>query len=115
VTRVSQPPRQAQPTWAAPAVIHSAGTSAGVLNGVSSLSHSAAWAAGYFSTSSGEAKTLVLHWNGAGWTEVASPSPGGAAGTALSGVDAVSAANVWAVGSTAPFRGVVGGDRLGFR
>jgi hypothetical protein len=78
-----------------------------VLNGVSARSHSDAWAAGYFSTSSGGTKTLVLHWNGAGWTEVASPSPGGSAGTALSGVDAVSASCVWAVGSTSPF-GTVG-------
>ena len=45
----------------------------------------------------------MLHWNGAGWTEVASPSPGGTTGTALSGVDALSASIVWAVGSTAPF------------
>jgi hypothetical protein len=82
---------------------HGPGTSAGVLNGVSTLSHSDAWAAGYFSTSSGQTKTLVLHWNGAGWTEVASPSPGGTTGTALSGVDAVSGSSVWAVGSTAPF------------
>jgi hypothetical protein len=82
---------------------HGPGTSAGILNGVSTLSHSDAWAAGYFSTSSGQTKTLVLHWNGTGWTEVASPSPGGTTGTALSGVDAVSASSVWAVGSTAPF------------
>ena len=79
------------------------GTSAGVLNGVSTLSHSDAWAAGYFSGSSGGTKTLVLHWNGASWTEVASPSPGGSAGAGLSGIDAISGSSVWAVGSTALF------------
>jgi hypothetical protein len=79
------------------------GTSAGVLNSVSARTHSDAWAAGYFSTGSGGTKNLVLHWNGTNWTEVTSPSPGGAAGSALSGVDAVSASSVWAVGSTSPF------------
>ena len=34
-----------------------------------------AWAAG--STTSGRA--LIVHWNGAAWSQAASPSPGGAA------------------------------------
>ena len=80
-----------------------ASASSSFLNSVSAVSHADAWAAGYYSTSSNEAKTLVLHWNGAAWTVVASPNPGGTTGTFLSGVSAVSASDVWAVGLTSPF------------
>ena len=46
-------------------------TITGQLFGVAATSASNAWAVG---TSSG--KTLIVHWNGASWTQVASPSPG---------------------------------------
>ena len=68
------------------------------LFGVSATSASNAWAVGEFQTASGPAKTLVLHWDGARWRQVASPNPGGAFGGALVAVSAVSRANAWAVG-----------------
>ncbi len=71
------------------------------LSAVSAPSASDAWAAGSYFTSSGESKTLILRWNGAAWTVVASPNPGGTTGTALLAVSALSASNVWAVGTTA--------------
>jgi hypothetical protein len=71
------------------------------LSAVSAPSPSDAWAAGSYFTSSGESKTLILRWNGAAWTVVASPNPGGTTGTSLGGVSALSASNVWAVGTTA--------------
>ena len=67
----------------------------GALYGVSALSRSSAWAVGSFRTSSGA--RLILHWNGAAWTAVASPDPG-IRGT-LKAVSARSPSDAWAVGS----------------
>ena len=77
----------------------------GVLNAVSTLSASGAWAAGCYlaSPSTNEWKPLVLHWNGTAWAQVASPNPGGRTGTCLTGVSALSASDAWAVGATDPF------------
>jgi hypothetical protein len=50
------------------------------------------WAVGDYENSSGE-QTLILHWNGSAWSQVASPAGG------LSGVAAISSNNAWAVGS----------------
>jgi hypothetical protein len=71
-----------------------------VLNAVVGISPSNAWAVG--SADSGNAFdqiTLILHWNGAGWSVIPSPSPGTAGFNALYGVDGTSANDVWAVGS----------------
>jgi len=66
-----------------------------LLNAVSSQSASEAWAVGSQDTHT----ALVLRWNGARWTKVASPNPGGASGTtSLFDVRAVSPASAWAVG-----------------
>ena len=43
-------------------------------------------------------RTLILHWNGAAWSQVASPSPRGSA--ELVGVSAGSDGSAWAVGNT---------------
>jgi hypothetical protein len=40
--------------------------------------------------------SLILHWNGTQWAQVASPSP--SSFTALAAVAASSATNAWAVG-----------------
>ena len=55
------------------------------------------WAVG-FSASSTSEQTLIEHWNGTRWSVVKSPSPG--SNDVLSGVAAVSATNVWAVGAS---------------
>jgi hypothetical protein len=44
-------------------------------------------------------QSLILHWNGRVWTQVASPDPG-SQGNDLSGVPAVSGTDAWAAGST---------------
>jgi hypothetical protein len=62
------------------------------LSGVAVLSPCNAWAVGSFDPE----QTLIVHWDGASWTQVPSPDPGIA--TTLSGVSAVSASDVWAVG-----------------
>ena len=78
-----------------PGIGHSA------LSGVDALSPSDAWAVGSYDTGRGtriSSKNLVLHWNGASWTQVASPSPAGQGGSELLGVSARSAGDAWAVG-----------------
>ena len=73
----------------------------GQLLGVSAVSASDAWAVG-----AGGTGTLTLHWDGASWTKVASPSPGSLA--SLAAVAAVSRSDVWAVGS---YRTSSGGNK----
>ena len=58
---------------------------------MAATSASNAWAVGFEGRN-----TLILHWNGHAWKQVASPSMTG--GTLLTGVAASSPANVWAVG-----------------
>ncbi len=75
----------------------------GVLRGVSDLSPDDAWAVGYSCTAQcgmGSAEvdhTLILHWGGTGWSQVASPNPHD--NGHLNAVTALSPSQVWAVGS----------------
>jgi len=70
-----------------------------VLNGVSAVSGSDAWAVGYETGASALASTtLILHWNGTAWSPVKSPNPGSYSNQ-LYGVSAVSGSDAWAVGS----------------
>jgi hypothetical protein len=67
--------------------------------GVSAVSSSDVWAAGYFgNNNTGAFKTLIAHWNGTAWKKFASPSPGSHA-SQLFGVSADSATDAWAVGT----------------
>jgi hypothetical protein len=73
-----------------------------VLNGVSAVSASDAWAVGYYVNTSGTGNTvdntLILHWNGTAWSRVSSPNPGN--NNYLWSVSAVSRSVAWAVGCT---------------
>jgi hypothetical protein len=64
---------------------------------VAATSATNVWAVGFSSTPTAD-QTLILHWDGAAWTQVPSPSPGSSSD--LFGVGATSPANAWAVGST---------------
>ena len=85
---------------------HSLGPNAGArdaaLLGVSADSTTDAWAVGDATNPSGAARTITFHWNGASWTKVPSPNPGGTTSPGelneLTGVAAVSPSDVWAVG-----------------
>lgn len=58
-----------------------------------------AWAVGSY-TAGKTTRTLILRWDGAVWTQQASPNPGGSTRPAtLTGVAASSASDTWAVGS----------------
>jgi hypothetical protein len=68
------------------------------LNGVAAVSANDVWAVGvYFNSTSSPGQTLTMHWGGTQWSVVPSPSPTSSNG--LSGVVAVSANDVWAVGA----------------
>jgi hypothetical protein len=71
------------------------------LTAVTAVSPSDVWAVGSATRHlNGPYQALVLHWDGARWTRVASPSPR-LASTKLTGVSAASAADAWAVGGVA--------------
>ena len=56
-----------------------AGTGSNYLYGVAAVSVSDIWAVGYYTTTGTLQQTLTLHWDGAAWTQVPSPSPGSTA------------------------------------
>ena len=69
------------------------------LNSIAVLSANNVWAAGfcYWSSLSGGTSTLVEHWNGSTWTQLATPNPSSVEDY-FYGVTAVSANDVWAFG-----------------
>ena len=84
-------------------VSHLAGSGlSGSLHAVAADSARDAWAVG----NTGDPmfppqQTLILHWNGRGWSHVPSPNPSGTTGSGanfLTGVTAISRTDAWAVG-----------------
>jgi hypothetical protein len=70
------------------------------LASVSVRSPSEAWAVGRWSDTSSNSHTLILHWDGRRWSQIASPDPPPPAyNVGLGGVSATSSSDVWAVGS----------------
>ena len=72
-----------------------------VLTGVTALAPNNVWAVG--ETNVGPIQTLIEHWDGTSWTVVPSPNPNGGStngNNVLSGIAAVSATDIWAVGYT---------------
>jgi len=71
------------------------------LRGVAALSANDVWAVGYsFGTQSeSNIDTLILHWDGVSWSEVASPPNVLGVANQLFGITAISATDIWAVGS----------------
>jgi plastocyanin len=73
------------------------------LNAIEIVSPNDMWAVGsYYVPASNKYQTLVEHWNGGGWSVVASPNIGTGSNFLWKGVTAVSANDVWAVGSYGP-------------
>ncbi len=67
------------------------------LSAVSAFSSNNAWAVGSYETANSVSLTLIEQWNGTQWSIVPSPNPGTFINE-LSGVVAISASDVWAVG-----------------
>ncbi len=76
------------------------GVSGNVLNSVAVVASTNVWAVGDITVGNGASQTLTEHWNGMTWSVVPSPSPS-AFSNVLSGVTAVSANDIWVVGSFA--------------
>ena len=66
------------------------------LNGVAAISSDDVWAVGARPTTPGLYESIIQHWDGVAWNVVPTPHPG--SDDALSGIVAVSASNVFAVG-----------------
>jgi hypothetical protein len=85
----------------------SPGNSFNELNGVRVVSANDAWAVGDYADGGTSRKTLVLHWNGATWQQVASPDPGGTGNdNDLFAVAATSHSDAWAVGEIITSTGI---------
>jgi hypothetical protein len=68
------------------------------LNGITATGRKNAWAVGDYSNGTAD-QTLIEHWNGRTWKQVASRNPQGPSQpNVLTGVAASSASNAWAVG-----------------
>jgi len=91
-------PRAAGPALTSRAELASASAAgtAGMLHAVAAVSSRDIWAVGCSGSCNGP-DSLILHWNGATWSKVASPDPGPGLDE-LTGVSVVSASDVWAVG-----------------
>jgi len=73
------------------------GTSYNTLNGVAAISAHNVWAVGAYGNGHGSF-TLVEHWTDTQWQVVASPNVKGSLSDSLSGIVAITANNIWAVG-----------------
>jgi len=78
------------------------------LSGVTAISRTDAWASGSESNVNGQNFSVpyVLHWNGAKWALVRTPNRGGE-GSRLTGISALSTADIWAVGQTQQLDGAI--------
>lgn len=74
------------------------GTSYNTLNGVAAISAHNVWAVGAYGNGNGSF-TLVEHWTGTQWQVVTSPNVKGSLSDSLSGIVAITANNIWEVGS----------------
>jgi hypothetical protein len=83
-----------------------------LLQSVAVLSASNVWAVGNYTNSITDApfRTLIEHWNGKAWQQVPSPNPGSSADF-LTGIAAVSATNIWAVGEYDTRPGFIEGNK----
>jgi len=77
------------------------GTHATTLSGMAAISANDVWSVGFYYPNNMSTRTVIEHWNGASWRIVPSPATGGSYSFLLS-VTALSAQNVWAVGSYLP-------------
>jgi len=74
------------------------GATGNILGDVVAVSATDIWAVGAYQNDRSPDQTLIEHWNGTNWQIVSSPNMG-TGSNELAGVVAVSATNLWAVGS----------------
>jgi S-layer family protein len=78
-----------------------------LLYGVAAVSPNDVWAVGTHTDNSADTTPLILHWDGSQWNEVPGPVIAGK-NTRLEDVEAISADDVWAVGSWTNMSGGAG-------
>jgi hypothetical protein len=84
------------PIWSIVSSPNIAGNSC-VLNAISGVAANDLWAVGYSTDSSFNNQSLTMHWDGATWSIVPSPTVGN---DILYAVDAIASNDVWATGRT---------------
>lgn len=67
------------------------------LNGIDALAPNNVWAVGWAEIPPGQPQSLVIHWDGANWNTVTSPSPSNNA--QLNAITAIAPNDIWAAGS----------------
>ncbi len=75
------------------------------LLGVAAIAANNIWAVGDYYTASNIRQTLIEHWNGTSWSIVPSPNVANLY-DGLSAISAISATNIWAVGSASGINGL---------
>jgi hypothetical protein len=81
------------------------GRPSAVLTSVSALSPRDVWAAGWYPLKGGGARTLLVHWNGRSWQQVATPLTH-KYWSVFNGLSVPSPGDVWAVGETMTTSGI---------
>lgn len=84
------------PVWSIVSSPNAAGSSC-ILNAISVVAANDLWAVGYSTDSSFNNQSLTMHWDGATWSIVPSPTVGN---DILYAVDAIASNDVWAIGRT---------------
>jgi hypothetical protein len=84
-------------TWSIAVSPNPAGATEAVLASVSAAAANDVWTVGYYINAAGINRTLIEHWNGAGWSLVAGPNVG-AEDNFLNRVAVRTANDIWAVG-----------------
>jgi len=74
------------------------GSNGGSLGGIAAVATNNLWAVGTTSDQSGTRQALIAQWNGTQWSPVPSPAPSQEGG-GLGSVSAISASDIWAVGT----------------
>lgn len=87
-------------SWTDTPVPYPAGGQGAVLMAVSAAAADDVWAVGTKTMANNLSRTFASHWDGSGWTTVATPNAGAPGTGVLNGVVAVAPDDAWAVGST---------------
>jgi hypothetical protein len=77
---------------------------ASVLTGVSALSPDDVWVCGYYPVKGGQERTLLAHWNGTAWQQVATPSSVKITNV-LNAISAPAPDDIWSAGGTTTTKG----------
>jgi len=97
--------------WVQAPGVPSPGSSQTTLSAVSAVSPGNAWAVGGYNTGGASSPTLLLHWDGSSWAQVASPS--GTSGNHLNAVATGPDGTVWTAGMSFNTSGVIPRQQLG--